>query len=320
VTLTLGQEVIEAAPAETDDLILWSVTTILGALDKPALLYWSAEQTALAAVHNARTWQAMIADDNEGCSHASASDCAAVKWLRDARFRRPKDTLSAAEMGTAFHNAVETWTLHDRRPSTDELADLVLGIGSKSVDVAGEVEMLEAMLGQFDRWAKVARPTYDATEVVVYSPTYGYAGTADAFLTLGGVPLVIDYKTSRQSTDSKGKAKTPFPEVALQLSAYRYSEAAAVWRPRRHERNRRRYYLLSPEERAQAVPVPEVDGGLCIHVTPGSCEAFPVRCDEQVHQSFLFIQETARWGFEASKNVIGEPLVFDGPADVQAVA
>jgi hypothetical protein len=310
----LGQEVIEGAKPEDDDLILWSVTTIIGCLDKPALMYWAAEQTALAAVHSHRTWQAMLDDDHDACAHDSAADCAAVKWLRDARFRRPKDTLSAAELGTAFHKAVETWTLHDRRPQADELADLVISVGSKSVNVADEVTVVEAMLVQFDRWAKIARPGYDATEVVVYSPTYGYAGTADFFLTLDGVPLIGDYKTSRASTDSKGEAKSPYPEVALQLSAYRFAEAAAVWRPRRHERMRRRYYLLSPEERAQAVAVPEVDGGVCIHVTPGSCDAFPVRCDESVHRSFLYIQEAARWQFEVSKNVIGQPLVFDGPA------
>lgn len=309
---TLGLEPIDGAPADSDDLILWSVTTIIGTLDKPALLYWSAEQTALAAIHNRKTWTAMLEDDNAACTHSNANECAAVKWLRDARFRRPKDKLSAAELGTAFHKAVETWTLHDRRPSADDLGELVTSIGSKSVDVAGEAAVVEAMLVQFDRWAKVARPSYDATEVVVYSPTYGYAGCADAFLTLGGQRLITDYKSSRETYDARGDLRSPYSEVGLQLAAYRWSEHAAVWRPRRHERMRRRYYLLSPEERDMAVPVPEVDGGICIHVTPGSCEAYPVRCDEQIHQSFLFIQEAARWSFETSKNVIGKALVFDG--------
>jgi hypothetical protein len=37
-----------------------------------------------------------------------------------------------------------------------------------------------------------------------------------------------------------------------------------------------------------------------------------VRCDASVHQQFLFIQEAARFVFETSKNVIGQPLVPGG--------
>ena len=46
----IGQEPIEVDKPDDDDLSLWSVTTIIGALDKPALLYWAAQQTADAAI------------------------------------------------------------------------------------------------------------------------------------------------------------------------------------------------------------------------------------------------------------------------------
>ena len=74
------------------------------------------------------------------------------------------------------------------------------------------------------------------------------------------------------------------------------------------EQYRRRYYLLGAAEREMAVPVPEVDTGLVIHITPDHCDAYPVECGPDIFESFLFIQEAARWQFQTSKTVIGRPL------------
>lgn len=274
----LGQAAIDGIKPADEDLRLWSVTTIIGALDKPALVYWSAEETAKAAVHQQKVWRA-LADENPDD---------AVEWLKNARFKRPPGQRSAAELGSAVHAACEEYALTGIRPDVDE--------------------EVEPFLNQFDEWLAKFQPSYQATEVTVYSPTYGYAGTCDGFLTIEGVPLIIDYKTSRKSVDGKGNPTGPYPEVALQLSAYRYAEMAAVWRPRRMEKFRRRYYLLSPAEQAAAVPVPEVEGGAVIHITPQHCDMYPVRCDRSVYEAFLFVQEAARWSFQTSKDVIGAPM------------
>ena len=306
-TLTLGQAAVDTKP-EPDDLICHSVTTIIGCLDKPALLYWAAEQSAIAAVHNRKTWEGMLEDDDTDCDHKEAASCSAVKWLRDARFRRPKDLLSAADLGTAAHKACEQYALTGTRPSPDELGEMIRDIGGRNVKVDLELPVLSKMLDQFDGWLQRFSPSYQATEVAVYSPTYRYAGQSDGFLTVDGVRFIIDYKTSRNHLDGQGKPRTPYSEVALQLAAYRHAEMAAVWRPRRTEKFRRRYYLLSAAEQEMAVPVPEVDGGLVIHITPESCEAYPVRCDTTIHTAFLYVLEVARWSFDLSKHVIGEPL------------
>ena len=42
---------------------MYSVTTIIGALDKPALLYWAAEETAKAAVTVAKSLPTRIEED-----------------------------------------------------------------------------------------------------------------------------------------------------------------------------------------------------------------------------------------------------------------
>lgn len=300
----LGQDAIQVDKPGDDDLTLWSVTTIIGALDKPALLYWAAEQTADAAIDNLATWQAMLADRGRA---------EAVKWLRDARFRRPKTKLASAALGTVTHAVCEQYALTGTKPDREWVADLVRHEGGEQVDVAGETIVVGTMLNQFDRWLQRFTPSYQATEVCVYNPTYGYAGQTDALLTIDGVRFIVDYKTSREPFDSKGKHKTPYPEqVGLQLAAYRWAEYAAVWRPRRFEQYRRRYYALSPAEREMAVPVPEVDTGLVIQITPEACEAYPIRCDQEVHMAFLYVVEAFRWVQQTSKNVMSPPLTPGG--------
>lgn len=265
------------APAD-GDTTFWSVTTIIGALEKPALVYWSAEQTALAAVHEKDSW--------EGLAKRSPDD--AVEWLKSARFRRAPGARSAAELGTAVHAACEEYALTGIKPEVDT--------------------EVTPFLEQFDQWCDRFQPAYQAVESTVYNKTYGYAGTCDAFLTVGGVHCIVDYKTSSKSFDKQGKPTGPYPEVALQLAAYRHAEFVAAWRPRRYEQFRRRYYLLSPAEEALAIETPEVDTGLVIHISPQHCVAYPVECGPDVFDAFLYVQESFRWVNEQSKTVIGRPL------------
>ena len=286
-----GQEPLDGQKPAADDLRMWSVTTIIGVLDKPALLYWAAGLTADAAVDQLPFVQQML--ENRGRDET-------WKWLRDARFRRPKDRLSDAEFGTQFHALAEEYTLTGVKPTPTR------EVFKKDLDLA------VACLDQFDRWLHEHQPEYLATEVTVYNATYGYAGTCDCFLSIDGVPLIGDYKSSKKSKDGQGRPTTLYPEVALQLAAYRYAEVAAVWRARRFESFRRRYYLLSQAEQDQGVPVPEVAGGIGIKVTPEHCTAYPVKCDTEVFDALLYILETARWSFDLSQRVLGEPLVAPG--------
>jgi hypothetical protein len=306
-TAALGQPIEDVKDAPDSDMRLWSVTTIIGCLDKPALLYWAAEQTAIAALKARKSLDARVAEEGEE---------PVIKWLRDARFRRPKDQLSASSLGSVAHAACEDYALTGVRPDNDTIAALLKAEGGNAFTTSGiknETPVVNQMLDRFDNWLARFQPSYQATEVVVYHPEYGYAGTTDAFLTIDGVRCIVDYKSSRQGYDSKGSPKTPYPEqVGIQLAAYRWAKAAAVWRPRRTERFRRRYYLLNDAERDLAVPVPEVDGGLVIQLTPDHCEAFPIRCDEEVFRSFLYTIEAARWVNETSKTVMGTPLVAGG--------
>lgn len=295
-----GEPVEDIKKADAADLRHWSSTTIIGVLDKPALVYWAANETADAAVANAAAWRAIA--DSDGPEEAE-------KWIAGARFRGSKGQLTAAALGTSIHAACESFVLTGVRPDDGELGQIIAANGKLSAaGVAGETAVMNAMIDQFSAWLDRFQPVYQATEVTVFHPDYAYVGTADGFFTIDGMPLIFDIKTTREPRDKQGNLKAPYPEVALQLASYRYASLAAVWRPRRVMEFRRRYYVLSQAERALAVPVPEVEGGAVVHITPEHCELFPVRCDEAIFERFLHVMEVARWKFEMEAHVIGVPL------------
>jgi hypothetical protein len=280
---------VPAEPAD-DDERLWSVTTILKAFgDSEGLIRWSVDETARAAV-DSRATVAAIADDDPD---------AAIDWLRQARFRPRKGERSATKLGEDVHAACESYVVTGRRPAPGD----PLPNGQVDVEV-------EPYIDSFELWLERFQPAYTAAEVVVYNPRYGYAGQADGYATLDRLPVIIDYKTAKQSVDGRGNRKQPWTDVALQLAAYRHAPMAAVWRARRYEQFSRRYYLLSADERELAVPTPTVEGGVCVHLTPHHCDVYPVDCGPDVFDAFLYAVEAARWSLFTSKRVLGQPLAL----------
>lgn len=126
--------------------------------------------------------------------------------------------------------------------------------------------------------------------------------------------LIFDIKTSAEDYTSGGKLKTPYPEVGLQLAAYRYATLAAVWRARQMEQFKRRYYLLSETEKALGVPVPEVEGGVALLLTPTRFALHPIKCDEQVYETFLSTIDVAKFAFDEAGSIVGSPMYSTNPA------
>jgi hypothetical protein len=278
----LGEEPKLVAPDAADERY-WSVTTIIGCLDKPALVPWAAIKTAEAAVDKLDTVRSIL--DSDGRDEA-------IRYLKNARFRVGKGLRSASELGKAVHAAAEYKAIHGRYRPED----------------ANDRE-LRPFLVQFDRFLDEFQPEYIAAEVTVFSPTFGYAGTCDGFLRIGGTDYVVDYKSSREDVDGQGKLKAPFPEVGLQLAGYRHADIAAIWRARQAEVFKRRYYLLSESERELAVPVPSVDHGLAILLTPTRFAVHPVRCDEDIFELFLHCIDAARFVLDVGRTIVGNALI-----------
>jgi hypothetical protein len=282
-TLPIFGEEPKLVTPDQDDLRLWSVTTLIGALDKPALVYWAALETAKAAVDKVSVWTSIL--DSDGRDEA-------INYLKGARFRRGRGERSATELGTAVHAACEHKVIY----------------GVWRQEDLGDMELRPFMV-QFGQYLRDFEPHYLASEVTVFNPTYGYAGTADAFIEIEGHKYIVDIKTSRDSNDGQGKPKTPYSEAALQLSAYANAELAAVWRARQSEQYKRRYYLLNDTERALGVPVPEVDMGLVLMLFPDRYALHPVRVDAEIFEFFLHTVECARWVNDVSKTVFGPALI-----------
>lgn len=289
-TIPMAADVeIDVSPADDDDR-LWSVTTILKSFgDSEGLIQWTAAETAKAAVTSLPTITAMAEDD----------PVAAVDWLKQARFRPAKGARSATKMGQDVHACCEMYVVTGKRPE--------LGTPLPNGTLDAEVE---PYIDSFELWLDRFQPEYIAAEVTVYNERYGYAGTADGYAKVQGTPVIIDYKSAKESFDARGKRKRPWTDVAMQVAAYRHAPKAAVWRARRFESYGRRYYLLNAEERELAVPTPEVEGGLVIHLTPQHCDVYPVDCGEEVFDAFLYAVEGARWTSVTSKRVFGEPLAL----------
>lgn len=294
---------VENARKETGDNVLWSVTTILSVLDRPALIPWAVNETAAKVVLKLDTINRRLAD--EGVESA-------VQYVKGLRWQTD-GLLTAAQLGTLAHHLFDQQALHGTRLRVEPEMHPDHAVNGKVLDPR-DIRDLNRMVDQFERFCDEFQPQYESTEVVVFHDEYGYAGQVDAFLTIDGVRLICDYKTSRSSYLSDGKERAPYPEVALQLAAYRHARLAAVWRARRYESYKRRYYLLSEAEKAQAIPVPERDGGIAIHISPDRYAVHPVRCDDDIFSdAFLYVLECARWQFETSKGVIGNRMMPPHP-------
>lgn len=277
---------VEAKPDPGDERF-HSVTTVIGVLDKPALMYWAAEQTAIAAVDQASYLNRRI--EAEGRETV-------IKELRDARFKKPKTGRSAADRGTAVHDACEQLALTGVWPEVDE-------------EIRPYVEMA-------DRLMQNLQPKFLAAECAVYNRTYGVAGTADGICEIDGRKVIFDWKTTQNDTDSRGKLTGPYPEHSLQLSAYRHMELMATWRARRYnDQFRRRYYLLSATEAELGLPMPETDGGVIFHLAPHHGGMYPVRCGAEEFESFLFVMEAFKWQREMASTSIEPAVVIVTPND-----
>lgn len=257
----------------TDTLNLWSVTTLekLGLGTGDGLVNWAVRTTAEAAYDKPGILQAFRDDgDRDG----------AVKWLAEQRYQ---SSGKAAARGTDLHKAAEQLALGE----TPDVDDAILPY----------VDQYRAFLDTF-------QPEFVMSEAPVYNPTVGYAGTCDGILVIDGQRLVFDIKTTAHAPDS-GKARPPFPEVALQLVAYRRAELVGLIAEQRYASGKR-YYVYQPD--AQHEPMPETDGAVCIVVSPYDYQVVPVRTDDQVWRHFRHVMEGARWRVHVSRHVFGPPI------------
>lgn len=243
----------------------WSVTTILNALAKQrALTPWAAKMVAEAVVVHDR--DAVLRelgkiDGMEESDQFSAQTDLINKLKRAPYKKRDK----AADIGSKFHDFAERLSLGQE-------------IGTPDLDVRAHVEA-------FQKWLEQARPDFEAVELVVFNEHFEYAGTLDAIVKLPGKEGygVVDYKTS---------AKGPYPDVALQLAAYRAAQFGVL-----------------KDDTVVKLPEPITWGAVLKVVPPEPAQLIEVECGERVLDVFLAVQTMYHeWFGDLEKSVLGEEL------------
>lgn len=193
-------------------------------------------------------------------------EMAAVQFLKGLPYAK-RDR--AANLGTEIHQAIE-----------------VLAQGKPWPDWPLPIR---PHMDRFREFSQAFRPEWLASEATVYSRTQAYAGTLDAIVRIGDRTLLLDVKTG----------KAIYPEVALQLAAYRHAE-----------------FIGLPDGNEE--PMPAVDGAVALHLTDQGFSLIEVETSERVFNAFLYAREVFRWQEETSKGVVSsEPIapLFDAVAE-----
>jgi len=182
----------------------------------------------------------------------------AVEWLKNAAFR---DRDKKAELGSSVHAAVEAFELGKPMPPW-------------ALPIRPHMEHFEQFLLDY-------RPKIHASEASVYNRTEKYAGTLDCIASFSNPKrkLIFDVKTG----------KGVYPEVALQLAAYRYAE-----------------FIGLPDGSQR--PMPAVDGAAVLHLTPEGYDFREVEADDNIWRSFLYVRETFRFQNDIAKHVLGPTI------------
>lgn len=180
-----------------DGRMLPSVTTILQAIGKPALINWAAKvEREMVIEAAANLWV-------DAPVTKKMSRVAYIATLTDRIGKtkaHQKALAKAGEIGSEAHSLIE-WNLRT------ELGQKV-GPQPKISDQAMWAFMA------FEEWRKTAGLIPKAMEQMIWNPRHGYAGTMDllGLVTLEGKPCaaVLDWKTG----------KAIYAEAALQNAAY----------------------------------------------------------------------------------------------------
>lgn len=213
---------------------LISVTNVLDTcISKPALVPWAAKVTAEHIVNQLPHYVRAVRTDRDG----------ALKEAK-AQVRYVKDT--AADLGTRVHARVEAHVLGTPYADDDEVEPFA-----------------EQAIAFFDAWGVDLTTQIEAAECTVANRTLGYAGTADLFVWLptgagGELQLwLVDYKTS-----STRPVNSTYPEMGLQLAAYRHAEV--IWLPD-----------------GQDAPVPQVAGTAILNLRTDKHAFIPMPADHE---------------------------------------
>lgn len=233
---------LEAEGAEP--LVLPSVTTIMGkAIAKPGIGYWQAYTAAHYLTSDMPMTNRLVAELGPEATATAASKRADA--LRHAK----------GDIGSAVHALFEGLLRGDTPAAVPD-------------DLYGHWRGLQG-------FTEALKPRLMAAEEMVCSLKFGYAGTFDALLEIGGLVWLIDLKTGK-----------PMAEHALQLAAYAYGRIARPGSTR-------------------LVSLPPIDRFGVLNVTADKWALMPYEVGRNELAAFLAALQLYRW-LQGTKSGNGE--------------
>ena len=241
------------------------VTTLCGGIPKPWLGNWAAKEVAEFAIVHKKTWDKLPKTD-------------ALKLLKGAPWTKRDD---AGDRGTAIHNTIEAFVRGE--PIPDGLTDDELACATAAH------EFLEA------RNSRIL-----AAELIVFSPTHGYAGTLDLWdIDSDGVPWILDYKSSANV----------YADHAVQQVAYQNAEYAIVKKTAVVGKNDTWKGKMIPwgPDCAQRLGI--------VHVEPEGATLYPIVNTDRLWKVFRAASFTKMWQLDVDSFAGKTPRerVFDDP-------
>lgn len=164
--------------------------------------------------------------------------------------------------------------------------DLVHNI-VEALSLGQNPEIPEEAIPYVDGWHQFVKdfnPTFVRAEATCFGYVeghdgeLGYAGTADFIATINGLTVVGDYKTGRSI----------HTEAALQLSALAHAR------------------FIADEEHTSLMAMPEIDGGVVLHLTDKGYVLHPVDIFGEPWETFSHLRRV--WNFHQRNLVSKSPL------------
>jgi len=249
-----------------------SVTTVLGNIAKFGLQQWAAKLAAQAAFD--RLPQLVRASRAPLCNLTKTGD--ACGTCRDCvtywlADRHNQARDDAADLGVKLHDVAEQDALFGEGAHIDE-------------DVRPFVE-------QYRRWRDHYRPEFHASEMTVISRKWGYAGTLDAILSIAEMPKpLVHLSTLPVCTDWKSSKSV---DIAKGWQVVAYANADKVLLPDGTE-----------------LDMPEIKGGLIVHITPERVQMREVHVTDQNFQYFVHMLRVVEGLSGGLNSVLSRPVTF----------
>lgn len=219
------------------------VTSILASLPAPWLGAWNGKMAAEFAVdHMTVLTDLMDRGDRK----------AAVELVKGAARR---STSGSADLGTRVHEFCERTLL-----------------GDAVEDAQSEDEAL--MRTAFEAFVRDWKPELIISEATVRNETVGFAGSFDSVLNLGGINVLVDYKSGKAVRES----------AVLQLNAYANAESLA-----------------------DGSPMPKIEAAAILHIRPTGCLLYPAKLSDEAYDYFKACRKIFDWE-TTKRSFLGKPI------------